>query len=247
LLFINDEYQGLHTLNVPKDEWMFGMKDGEGANAVVCSEGGGQSPYFKAPAVIDETDWSFEVKPADEAAAVTSFNRIYAAVALGENSDAEISAKKAALEACMDIASVIDYAIFLERLCLTDNQGKNMIVATYDNVKWFLSAYDLDTAFGNSCFGVDYLAPNNASGIYSANLLITTVLRLYAADYESRKTALHNGCLSVSNILHKLYNFVIDVPQEAYMMEGKLWPDMCGANANGINQIASFIMARAAN
>lgn len=244
LLFINDAYQGLYTLNIPKDEWMFAMKDKEGVNAVVCSEGGGQSPYFKAPAVIDENDWSFEVNPADKPSAVTSFNRIYAAVALPESSDAEITAKKSALEACMDIDSVIDYAIFLDRLCLTDNQGKNMIVATYDNVKWFVSAYDLDTAFGNHWSGAAYNAPNNMSGIYSANLLITTVLRLYASKYTSRKAVLHSGCLSASNMLHKLFNFTIDVPQEAYMMESKLWPDMCGANVNGMSQIANFILAR---
>ena len=28
MVAINDEYQGIYTLNIPKDKWMFGMTDG---------------------------------------------------------------------------------------------------------------------------------------------------------------------------------------------------------------------------
>lgn len=242
LVFINDEYAGLYTMNIPKDDWMFGMEDGEGTNVVLCGEGGHAS-YFIEDAVIDETDWSYEVSPADKSWVLGSFNKINAAANMPEDGASAISAKKAALEACVDINSVIDYAIFLDALGLTDNQAKNMIMLTYDGVTWIASAYDLDTAFGNHWSGAGYLSPITTD-VYKLNVLLTSVVRLYANEFNARKTALLNGVLNKKNIVYMLYNFCIDVPQEAFRAEAELWRDECGANENAMQQIVSFVLAR---
>lgn len=240
LIFINDKYQGIYTMNIAKTDWMFGMKDGEGMNTVLCGENYSESTTFYGAPVIDDTDWSYEVEPADKSWVLGSFGAIYTAITMSESTEEEIAAKKAALENCVDIYSVIDYGIFLEELGVSDNHGKNQLMATYDGTKWIISAYDLDTAFGNHWSGTRY---HRADGEYS-NGLIWIVRHLYPAEYVARKEELKNGCLGMANILDKLANFIIDVPQEAFRAEAEIWPDMCGSNSGSIQQIQSFINER---
>lgn len=238
--FINDNYVGLYTMNIPKDEWMFGMADGEGVNVVLCGENYSDSTAFNAPAAVNGVDWDYEVEPADKSWVAEAFNKIHYALAMDESSESAISAKKAALDACLDIYSVIDYGIFIQKLCLTDNAGKNQLMATYDGVHWIMSAYDLDTAFGMHWSGAKYYKTDIYPG---ENRLIDTVRRLYDAKYNERLTVL-NPILSAANVCNMIDNFLIDVPEEVFRLEGTLWPDMCGANTNSINQIKMFMMLR---
>ena len=239
LVFINDKYQGIYTMNIPKDEWMFGMKDGEGTNVVLSGENYSGSTQFYEPPMVDGTDWDYEIEPADKSSVAASFGRIYTAVSMPADTDAEKAAKKAALEACVDIYSVIDYDIFLGALGLSDNNGKNQLMVTYDGVKWIMIAYDLDTAFGNSPDGTSY-RPSDLEYDHD-NGLMWAVRTLYADEYAARKAELEKGCLRRTNIIDKLLNFTIDIPQEAYRAEAELWPDMCGANANAMQQIIAYV------
>lgn len=241
LVFLNDQYIGLYTMNIPKDEWTFGMKDGEGTNVVLCGESWVYSTEFWAPAVIDGSDWDYEVEPADKSWVVNSFNGIYNALALPHGTEQEKTAKRSALEAVVDIFSVIDYQIFLEALCVTDNTGKNQLLVTYDGTKWIMSAYDLDTAFAMHWSGARYARNDTA---VNTNNLTNTVKTLYPTEYNARKIALKTGALNPKGILQAILNFAIDIPQEAYRAEAELWPDQCGANTNAMQQIISFVMTR---
>lgn len=242
LVFINDKYQGIYTMNIPKSDWMFGMEDGVGENTVLCGERYNSSTEFYGPPAVDGTDWDYEVEPADKSWVQASFAAIYAAISMPESSETEKDAKKAALEKCVDIYSVMDYDIFLETLGLTDNTGKNQLMATYDGARWIMSAYDMDTAFGNHWSGAKYWPADKNYDL--GNGLTWAVRLLYPDKYAARKAELKNGCLSASNILDKLLNFGIDIPQEAYRAEAEIWPDMCGANANAMQQIVAFILRR---
>lgn len=94
LVFVNGEYQGIYTMNIPKDEWMFGMVDGEGTNVVLSGENYSDATRFNGPAAIDGTDWGYEVEPADKTWVLDSFNAIYNALALPETTAGEVAAKK---------------------------------------------------------------------------------------------------------------------------------------------------------
>lgn len=239
-IFINDKYQGVYTMNIPKEDWTFGMTNGEGTNTVLCAEDYSLSAQFYGAPVIDGTDWDYEVEPANKSWVLNSFSAIYNAIAMPETNESEVIAKRTALEACVDIYSVIDYDIFINTLGLSDNNGKNQLMATYDGTKWIISAYDLDTAFGNHWSGAKYQSLDTETDYY--NGLTLAVRSLYAEEYAIREVELKNGCLSKTNIIDKLMNFAIDIPQEALWVEAKLWPDMCGANENDMQQIVSFLM-----
>lgn len=241
LVFVNDEYQGIYTMNIPKDEWMFGMKDGEGMNAVLCGENYSESAMFYGPFNPNSSDWSYEVEPDsnNKSKIEESFGKIYEVISMPENSASETDAKRSAIKERVDIYSVIDYDIFLGELGLSDNNGKNQLMVTYDGNKWIMSAYDLDTAFGNHWSGAKYL-PSKREYDYG-NGLTWAVKLLFPDEYAIRKKELKNGCLNKTNIMNTLLNFSVDIPQEAYRAEAELWPDMCGANANAMQQIVSFI------
>lgn len=51
----------------------------------------------------------------------------------------------------LDYDSVVDYMIFSSLINAADDVGKNWLLVTYDGTKWFFSAYDLDTTWGNWC------------------------------------------------------------------------------------------------
>lgn len=57
------------------------------------------------------------------------------------------------IEDYMDIDSIYDYFIFT--LCIANNDAlaRNILYGTYDGVKWFMSAYDLDTSHGFDPYG----------------------------------------------------------------------------------------------
>jgi hypothetical protein len=243
LVFINDEYNGMYTFNIPKDEWMFGMTDGEGRNVVLCSEQYCDATNFSAPALVDGSDWGYEVSPADKSWVAESFNRISTAVAMPETTAEEISAKRTALEACVDIWSVMDYDIFVHRVGVSDNMKKNMLMICYDNI-WCAGAYDLDTAWCNDWAGTRYI---EMGYVAESNALCVAVKNLWAQDYEARKGWLQAQAwspLHSANMSDKLFNFMIDVPQEAYVAEAEIWPEMCGANTNAMQQIVTCIMLR---
>lgn len=246
LLFINDRFNGVYTFNIPKDEWTFGMDDGTGNNAVLSGETWAKSvtfdvtdPAFTYP-VIDGTDFDWEVSPADKTAGKASFHKIYDALKMPESSASEIASKKSALSACIDIYSVIDYGLFIDALCLTDNSGKNALYATYDGIKWIMSAYDMDTAFGMHWSGASYYDVNMR---VNGNGLTRTVARLFPEELTERKAVL-NEVLSAASICAAVDNFVIDIPLEAVQKDWAQWPDKAGANAYGVGQLKTFALLR---
>lgn len=244
LTFINDEYVGLYTMNIPKDVWMFGTEFGTGTNSncVIISDAYTESTNFNAPALLDGSDWKYEIETmaGKEESIKASFNRIYERLSLPETTAEEIESKKATISSLVDIHSVIDYEIFIQRIGASDNMQKNLICVYYWG-QWFVSAYDLDTAFGNAWTGTGYFTTDTER---ENNNLCATVKRLFAEEYAARKTVLESGVLSASEIIAKATNFVIDVPQEAYLAEGQIWTDMCGANTNAMQQIIAYIIER---
>ena len=120
---------------------------------------------------------------------------------------------------------------------MTDNNAKNQIMLTYDGVHWIMSAYDLDTAFGLYWSGAKYLPATQPD---KNNKLTGTIPKLFKTEYNERKTIV-DSLLTKAAVSDELMNFAIDIPQEAFMQEAKIWPDMAGANMNGMNQIQDFL------
>lgn len=243
LLEINGHYAGLYMWTIPKEPWMFGM-EGNAQAVVLAGEKHGDVTRFRAPAEEiggDDPDWDYEVEPEDTSAVLENVNAIYAAANTEDD-----EAAKAALETCVDIESCIDYAIFMDVLGITDNMGKNMLLVSYDGAKWILSAYDLDTAFGNAWDGKSWYRPDDDSegSAFSDSKLLMRVWQLYRAEYIQRRAWLMQNVLTPLRTAHYVDDLRAGMSDELLMGETQMYPDIPMARADGVQQINRYMQQR---
>lgn len=172
MLYFNGKYFGLYTFNIPKDNWLFGMKKSN-TQALLFAEGTAkkadgslyQSTGFKELIEWDNASmagsgWELEYAydESDTKWIADSMNKAIQLVmdTYGKLKDSMSSSEKKALrdkfisEApnYLDVDGCIDYMIFLH--CIQgfpDNSTKNVIWSTYDGKVWSPNAYDLDTTW----------------------------------------------------------------------------------------------------
>lgn len=240
LVYINNEYQGLYTWNIPKDKWMFGMGDGS-TEAIICAETHTDATRFRAVAKVDGSDFELEhVSDEDNADWVAeSVNRLI-------NACNASSPDMATIGKYVDIQSAIDYCIFTCFVEGTDIYSKNYILGTYDGVKWFFSAYDLDTTFGNHWTGKSYGKHTVLSfaNLGSNHKLMKLILENHTEELACRYKELRADILSEGNLLYLLTNFVCNIPHAAYDMESVVWPEIPGTSSNNISQIMEHMRLR---
>lgn len=146
MVVINGEYKGLYTFNIPKDGWMMGMGNGT-QEAILCAKGNSASNSATrlnqtATTLDSDFDLEYVTDKNNSDWVLTSLNNMITACINNDGQDYE------ALYPYLDLSSAIDYMIFAVALKAHDCIHKNFILATYDGVKWFFSAYDLDSTWG---------------------------------------------------------------------------------------------------
>lgn len=242
LLYINGAYQGLYTWNIPKDKWMFGMGDGA-KEAILCAETHTDATRFKAEALANGSDFEVEY--------VTDENN---AGWVAESVNALINACNVAspdmntIGQYVDIQSAIDYYIFTCFVEGTDIYSKNYLLATYDGTKWFFSAYDLDTTFGNQWTGKGYNKQDilSFSQLGDIHKLMGLILANNKDELVSRYNELRANILSEGNLLYLLTNFTCSIPKAAFDTESVIWPEIPGTATNNISQIMEHMRLRLA-
>lgn len=242
LVFINNEYQGLYTWNIPKDQWMFGMGSGT-KEAIICAETHTNATRFTATAKVDGTDFEMEyVTDEDDSSWVaTSVNTLISYCNIS-------SPNMNLISKYVDVQSAIDYCIFTCFVQGTDIYSKNYLLGTYDGTKWFFSAYDLDTTFGNNWTGKSY---GKHTALSFANLgsnhkLMGLILKNKKTELVARYKELRADILSEGNLLYLLSNFICGIPHAAYEMESVIWPEIPGTMTNNISQIMEHMRLRLA-
>ena len=242
ILKFNGDYKGVYSMNIPKDENLFGM-DGTNTQCVLCGESEASTVWFNPaskPTSIDGVNWSYEVEPTNPNWVVNSFGAIYDV--LGNT-----SRTRAQLEAVFDVYSAIDYAIFVDYLGVGDICAKNQLLVTFDGTKWFYSAYDLDNAYGNRWDGKKFLAPDDNYNLpVNSNVLLRTVKEMYQAEYNARRDELLQSVLVPEKIFADVLNQMKYVPQSLLDAEAALYYTTPNTNANGFTQIANYIPGRIA-
>lgn len=250
MLFLNNNYIGLYTFNIPKEAWLFGMT-GINTECVLSGEQWDKVVRFEQTPVAgniggDSPSWDYEVEPADPSWVLESLQKVYSALQMPETTSEEIMAKRTALETYVDIESVIDYALMCDILGVTDNLGKNQLITTFDGVKWMLCAYDLDTAFGNYWDGKKFIsATNDTTGSdYKDNFLTFKVAILFADKFNARRRYILDNIFRTDYIMDKIYAFHTFITSELMNAETILYPSMPNANENGLQQIENYLTKR---
>lgn len=215
-IYINGEFHGLYTMNIPKDEWMFGMDKNNPNHIVICGENWNDPVKFKA-IPQDLKDWAVEAGPEDDAT-LQKVQRLVKFVK--DSSDAEF---KANFSQYLDLDSTINYYIMMNCAWLPDNSGKNMLLATYDGKVWYPTLYDLDTSWGTHWKGTSLY--NYSSGFQNGgdSVLWQRVRTLYKKEIAARYFELRQSVLSKENIMAEFNNFKTSIPKEVLDRETAKW------------------------
>ena len=255
---INGEWQGIYNFNIPKEDYMFGMGDGT-REVILCGSNACAGNQLKDEAILDVLaktgdTVAFDLEYASDAFAAediqASLNRLITACINSDGSDIDTT-----IAQYMDINSAIDYYIFTVLIKGGDIMDKNQIFATFDGNKWFMSAYDLDTTWGQNWDGSEILpsAYNSYAAGYSNvsfatfasfHRLMELLYRYKRADVIARYKELRGGVMSLSSVATKLYNYAGIIPISAHIAEQELWKAMPMASVKNAAQIVAWYQDR---
>ncbi len=179
--------------------------------------------------LIDETSEKFDAGNKDHvrtaqvkgyvqglAEEFTELRGLYAAYLANKN-DETLSAVRTKFEALFDWQTMRDYTIFIDITHNWDGITNNVQWTTYDGMKWFPNAYDLDLTFSR--------APLTGHLNSDMTLPFGYVPLLYGAELEERYGELRDaGIISVEGIASKLEEWVKRVGPDNYELEYQRWP-----------------------
>ena len=230
-IYINGEFLGVYTLNIPKDAWMFSLDESNPDHLVFCGEGWLPANYFKA--LPDYTTWAAEVGEENE----YSMDRLTELFDFIINSTDEEFISEFSKHLNLD--STLNYFLLTEFAFLPDNIGKNMLLVTYDGKIWYPSLYDLDTSWGTHWNGKSVYDYKNEKMDYSNSLLWSRLIELFSEEISERYCELREDILTKEFILKEFRDFQDKIPAESIANEIAKW----GTNIPGydISQIEEYL------
>lgn len=235
LIILNGEFHGLYTWNIPKDGWMFGMSGTTSQQAIVCADKYVDATSFKALAVLDGSDFELEYSSDDQSEWVkTSLNRMIQAVMDSDGTDLDTNVAK-----YIDIDSAIDYIIHTVLIEAADCIQKNYILATYDGIKWFFSAYDMDSTFGLHWDGKDFshLESVPTFQTWTGNKLMNLLWTKKRDTVNARYAQLRANAMSEHNVAYTFWNFGCLIPKSILLKDVEKWTSIPSTSVNDIHQI----------
>ena len=238
-IYINDEYQGVYTLNIPKDGWMFNMDKNNLNHCVICADAQDGAASFRNTISNFKGAWGLEFPDEENPMLVTSFNNLINCIKNTDN-----ATFKATISNYLDIQSAIDYYIFMYLNCNTDGLGKNLIMCTYDGVIWRCSAYDMDSIWGANTGGSQVYAYNRKCPEEyecSDSLLFARLEECFATELVTRYKELRKSIISFGNVVAKLDDFMKLVKTENYERDCKKWGK---TYSNPFDTLCTFISKR---
>ena len=250
MVFINDKYQGIYTMNIPKDDDIYHIGDSKGEALFVINSSLSESAKFKS--LLTEYDKEFvfdlEYHYGDDTWAYTSLNNLINFVIRNDGEDFQNG-----IEEYLDIDSAIDYLITSYYFGLTDNYAKNILLLTYNEKQWIFSLYDMDAAFGlafdgSEIYDANYLMPKkNVDGTVSSgtdSLLWDKIINNYSDRIKKRYFELRKNIFDNEKVIGRFQDFIDSIPKQYYDKEIEIWGDTPMHEENNIEQIRRYVYQR---
>lgn len=232
-IYLNEEFLGLYTLNIPKDKWMFNMDEDNSNHLVFSGSNWNDTTRFKKDKG-NLQDWEVEVGEESEET-LTKLNRVLDFVSNSSNEEFRNN-----ISQYFNLDSLLNYFVMLEFAELLDNTAKNMLLVTYDGTIWYTTLYDLDTSWGTVWNGTalnDY-SIRVTSG---SSLLWQKLEENFPNEIADRYFELRKTILTEENILNEFNSFINSIPDEVYEKEANRWHNIPGYD---IEQIKNFLNYR---
>ena len=250
-VYLNGEFWGLYTWNIPKDPWMFNMSDDNPTHMVLCAEynnngNNSQNNTCEFRALWggeSDANWSIEVGTYSETLK-NSFNNAISHVM--NSSDENF---KANFSNYFDLYSMLDYYCFSYLTAHIDGLGKNMLMATYDGVHWGACLYDMDSIYGADWNGASFKSatikcPEEYQETNS--LLWQRIAANFSQELYDRYFELRNGALSLGNIINHVEEIYDLVPDRVFNDDRQKWTGIPSQTTNTITRFRNYMRDRAA-
>ena len=209
-IYINDEFLGVYTWNIPKDAWMFDMDENNPNHLVVVAEEWSDNTLFKEEPKIGS--WEFEVgEPTEEN--LNKFKRLVNFIMYSDDETFENEFRD-----YLDLNATLNYFIIMEFAELQDNVSKNLILVTYDGNIWSPTLYDLDSSWGTNPWGTSKLDYYNSYD-YLASILWQRVSEVFKGEIANRYFELRKNILTKEHVMNLFYDFENMIPEESFKKE----------------------------
>ncbi|MDD5979971.1 MAG: CotH kinase family protein [bacterium] len=231
-IYINGDFLGLYTWNIPKDAWMWNM-DEENENHIVFSN----EMYEKTNLFEEEATygpWKTEVGIENEEN-LQKLNRLIKFVI--ESSDEEFRKN---INEYLNLDSTLNYFIMLYYANLGDNTAKNMMLVTYDGKIWYPSLYDLDTSWGTNSDGITLLKEDSYKTITNVKLW-KRIEENFPNELYERYLELRKDILTKENVMNNFNNFKDSIPVSSFEKEQEKWKHIPGFD---YSQIETYLDER---
>ena len=243
-VYINNDYQGLYTLNTKKDEKTFNMSDkiaGEEALEFENSLG--------ADLTIDEKNVSTIVqdKPNDELQ--NNFTKFVKFI--NDSSDDDF---KAHLQDYIDVKSVMNQYLFGVLAQEWDYYSKSYLLLTYNNGKyWYLTQYDLDSTWDIYWNGTqdpretsfDLSAKELGGFVTGGSTLYSRVYKLFKQELQEQYKYLRSTVWRNDELIKPFKEFIDSIPSEVYKHDQTIWTNIPSKDFTSYGQLQSTILRRA--
>lgn len=251
-VYINNQYWGLYSFAIPKDDWMAKMpKKSKGKYAIVDTIWDPQGAFKKETNFKDQMELQF-CSTKDSQWAMDSVNALIRAV-MDHYDTAD--AFNQAVSPLVDLDSAIDYYIFSVLVDNDDGIFRNYLLQTFDGKKWYFAAYDLDSIFGRTPdFWEHLLAKSDTDdwrdhgvtfeNVTNSNRLFYQLWKFYKDEILKRTKSLIEGVMSESAVDTAFVDYVRYIPLNAYNAELEKWPGMQNTAVDNINRIGRWYMQR---
>ena len=214
-IYNNGKFYGIYTFNIPKDAWQFAMDEDNPDHIVVSGE------TYKPTNLFQELPslkyWSVEVGQENEQT-LEKLTRMFDFVI--NSSDEEFVAN---FEEYLDLDAALNYYIMVDYCHLADNHGQNMLLATYDGMKWYLSLYDLDTSWGITWNGYQLHDYENNLLEMSRNNLFARMEKCFAKELSDRYFELRAEILNKEHVMGEFEAFKAEIPVMSFVKETLKW------------------------
>ena len=244
LIFVNNEFYGIYTLNIPKDDWLFGMEGGEESREAIlmAKDWSNEVSLYETIGVKPFEDYCYELEHCstlDDSWVKPSFNKMIEILNCGD--------KQKILDELpqhLDIEAAIDTFLLVYLMDAGDNQSKNILWVTYDGQVWIPSMYDMDASFGIWWDGTPVGTPFDSAGwetshIYPelnddgslklhwhASKLFFVLWECYKDEVKARWQELRAEIITEENITKLFEDFFVQIHSNAFIADQVRWSEI---------------------
>ncbi len=258
LVYNNGVYQGVYTMNIPKDKWMLDMHDSDEKNqAIFMAETWNNAVSFREISTSGFVlEYASNEDSLDDNSTQWAYDSMLALIEFVYNNDGEDF--KNGIHQYADIDKCIDSMIYTFFICADDNTSKNILWVTYDGKVWFSSMYDMDGTWGMRWNGnIEFdenthpisalvdgkgLAPERNHS--HMNLLWERIYVNYFDRVCQRYLELRQEILTLENITSHFEAFFDAIPDAVRKAEREKWTGVPSQSIDHLEQILTFAEKR---